>query len=71
MQRSTFEGVRPSDYLNRLANSDIGKSYKAIATSEEQLSILWIAGVQGARSQLPRTAKSSSVRPAGTWSSLA
>jgi ubiquinone/menaquinone biosynthesis C-methylase UbiE len=28
-----FEAVRPTNYLSRLAQSDIGKSYKALATS--------------------------------------
>ncbi|WP_454789173.1 methyltransferase domain-containing protein [Mycolicibacterium lutetiense] len=33
MQRSPFEPVCPNDYLIRLANSDLGKNYKAIVTS--------------------------------------
>lgn len=34
MQASTFEEARPSDYLTRLAASDLGKSYKSLAVSE-------------------------------------
>jgi ubiquinone/menaquinone biosynthesis C-methylase UbiE len=34
MQPSTFEEARPSDYLIRLAASDLGKSYKSLAVSE-------------------------------------
>lgn len=34
MQASTFAEARPSDYLIRLAASDLGKSYKSLALSE-------------------------------------
>lgn len=34
MQTPTFEKVRPSDYLLRLAASDLGKTYKSLAVSE-------------------------------------
>lgn len=34
VSRATFELTRPQDYLTRLAASDLGKSYKSLATSE-------------------------------------
>lgn len=34
MQTPAFEKTRPSDYLMRLATSDLGKAYKSLAVSE-------------------------------------
>jgi ubiquinone/menaquinone biosynthesis C-methylase UbiE len=34
MQKSAFEDTRPSDFLMRLAASDLGRSYKSLAVSE-------------------------------------
>jgi ubiquinone/menaquinone biosynthesis C-methylase UbiE len=34
MQTPTFEEARPADYLMRLAASDLGRAYKALAVSE-------------------------------------
>lgn len=34
MSEATFEQVRPEDYLTRLAASDLGRSYKSLATDQ-------------------------------------
>jgi ubiquinone/menaquinone biosynthesis C-methylase UbiE len=34
MRAATFEETRPSDYLTRLAASDLGKAYKSLAAAE-------------------------------------
>lgn len=31
---NTLEGERPADYLNRLAESDLGRSYKSLVLNE-------------------------------------